>query len=144
MEVKDISRPDLIEPERGPGWWPDPLLPVPRLLATAGEACVAWITVSADPACPPGNFTANVVLETADEHKSVALSVEVFGFALPTIFKLRTAIDFDRKKLSAVYANAFNVPGRKSRSPAWIANITRVYEDWMLRELRFNPGNICE
>ena len=42
VEVKDISRPDLIEPERGPGWWPDPLLPVPRLLATAGEAGVAW------------------------------------------------------------------------------------------------------
>ena len=86
-----------------------------------------------------------VALETADgQHKSVSLSVEVFGFALPTVFKLRTAIDFDRKKLSAVYDNAFNVPGRKSRSPAWIANMTRVYEDWMLRELRFNPGNICE
>jgi hypothetical protein len=143
VEVKDIYRPDLIEPEHGPGWWPDPLLPVPRLLATAGEACVVWITVSADVACPSGIFTASVALESADgTRRSIALAVEVFGFALPTVFKLRTAIDFDRKKLSAVYANTFDVPGRMARSPAWIANMTRVYEDWMLRELRFNPGNI--
>ena len=143
VEVKDIRQPALIEPERGPGWWPDPLLPVPRMIATPGEACVAWVTVTADAGCSPGNFSASVELQSSDgEHRSVTLAVEVFGFALPTTFKLRTAIDFDRQKLSAVYGNSFHIAGRTSRSSAWIENITRVYEDWILRELRFTPGNI--
>ena len=109
----------------GPGWWPDPTLRTTSAFAVAGVTTSIWVTVYAPVGTPAGDHAVSVTLlprsqarstpppppppsspgnppPWADHAITAAVTVTVFGFALPVAPTLLTAFNLDESKLASI------------------------------------------
>jgi len=113
-----------------PGWWPDPLLPVPRFDVAAEFAQPIWVTVWAPPGTAPGECSGAVeIAPENDRPVTIPLRAKVHGFALPRgAGNFQTAFALFDDQLRRVY-------GRLDES------MRLEWGDFVLRH-RVNPGSI--
>ncbi len=75
-----------------PGWYPDPLLATSRFDALPAMAQPVWVNVRTSAQTPPGSYEGRIRIKPANAPaSSVALTVTVWPFALPTATHVKTA-----------------------------------------------------
>jgi len=117
-------------PEAAPGWWPDPLLPVPEATVPAGFAQSLWFTVFAPSGTRPGTYAGTVTLRGSGQGAAtVAVQATVHAVSLPVQGHLKTAFALMDGYLETVYG--------KPLAPA----LRQSYGDFVLRH-RLNPDDI--
>ena len=116
--------------EAAAGWWPDPLLPVETVDVPKGFAQPIWVTVSAPPGTPPGDYEGTVTVSPQGrEPTAVQVRATVYGFQLPVRGHLKTAFALMDGFLEKVH-------GKPLR-----AALRQQYGDLVL-EHRLNPDDI--
>ena len=86
------------------GWWPDPLLPVSRVRARAGEATPLWLTFATADTTAPGVYRGSVEISVDGKPAgSVPLQVTVHHPVLPDSTTVRTAFSLYDDMLEKVY-----------------------------------------
>ena len=76
-----------------PGWYPDPLPPLPWPLAlSAGKNQPLWLTFHVGRDAQPGDYRGELKLKTSRGEVKVPLQVHVYDFALPEETHLRSAL----------------------------------------------------
>ncbi len=75
------------------GWWADPLLVAKPFDLEPGKVHPVWVTVKCPRDLPAGQYAGNVTISAAGgESRSVALTVNVWGFTLPVKGTLKAMI----------------------------------------------------
>ena len=102
-------------PQGGPGWWPDPVLPTSHAFGLAGLTTAIWVTVSAPTDAAAGKHSCTITLTPTGSAADVApivvrLIVTVFGFALPTTPALLTAFNMGEGALAKAYNETPRTP----------------------------------
>jgi len=116
--------------EAAPGWWPDPLLPVERVNVPKGFAQPIWVTVSAPPGTPPGDYEGTVTVSPQGREPTVVkVRATVYGFQLPVRGHLKTAFALMDGYLEKVHGKPLS------------AALRQQYGDFVL-EHRLNPDDI--
>ena len=80
------------------GWWPDPLMPLPRegFGVPDHHTQPLWLTVYAPPDARTGQYKAMVTIDAGDAGTlEVPVELEVLDYALPLRGRLRTIFGFD-------------------------------------------------
>ena len=98
------------------GWWPDPLLPVSRVAARAGEATPLWLTFATADTTAPGVYRGSVEI-SADGRPagSVPLRVTVHHPVLPDSTTVRTAFSLYDDMLGKIYGREIRAGSRSRR-----------------------------
>jgi len=112
------------------GWWPDPLLPVEAVDVPKGFAQPIWVTVSAPPGTPPGDYEGTVTVSPQGRRPTVVkVRATVHGFQLPVRGHLKTAFALMDGFLEKLHGKPLS------------AELRRKYGDFVLRH-RLNPDDI--
>ena len=98
------------------GWWPDPLLPVSRVAARAGEATPLWLTFATADTTAPGVYRGSVeILADGQPAGSVPLQVTVHHPVLPDSTTVRTAFSLYDDMLEKIYGREIRAGSRSRR-----------------------------
>ena len=101
------------------GWWPDPLLPVSRVAARAGEATPLWLTFATADTTLPGVYRGSVEISADGQPAgSVPLQVTVHHPVLPDSTAVRTAFSLYDDMLEKVYGTGTRAGSRSRRGEA--------------------------
>jgi len=119
-------------PQGGPGWWPDPLLPLAESTAffPANTTSAIWIDVRSTAGTRPGNFSVTINLTPGHVF---TIPVRVFDVQLPTTLRLKTAINLDEPSLNESYG----LKTEEELHAKWLE-----YAKTLLTDYRINPGTI--
>lgn len=95
ISVKRVDYVNCTEPTDDttkPGFYPDPLPDYAPFAAAAGVNAPVWVTVYVSPKTPAGEYKGTVDVTGGGMGKvSIPVSLRVWGFALPSVSRLRTA-----------------------------------------------------
>lgn len=87
-----------------PGWWPDGLLPVEKLLIPDDNTFGVWFNVRTGKETAPGLYHGTVTLRPAGAAAvEIPLTVRVWDFTLPDRPALKTSFDIDWADIRSVY-----------------------------------------
>lgn len=101
------------------GWWPDPLLPVSRVVARAGEATPLWLSFTTADTTAPGVYRGSVEISADGQPTgSVPLQVTVHHPVLPDSTTVRTAFSLYEDMLEKVYGTGTRAGSRSRRGEA--------------------------
>ncbi|NSW54371.1 MAG: DUF4091 domain-containing protein [Armatimonadetes bacterium] len=116
-------------PDAMPGWWPDPLLPVPDFDVAGGVTQSLWFTLYAPPGTPAGKYSGTVSVSPGNAQGfDVQVTANVYGFSVPDQPHIKTAFALMDGFLEKLYGPL---------SP----ELRRQYGDYVLRH-RLNPDDI--
>ena len=113
-----------------PGWHPDPLPPLMLPLALrSGLNLPLWVTFHVADHTKPGDYQADLSLETSFGTVKVPLRVHVYGFSLPVETHLRSAVGLEAGAINRYH----RLTDRKARE--------EMYEQYLLNyaEHRISP-----
>lgn len=72
------------------GWYPDPILPINPVHATAGATTAIWLTYYIPEGTTPGTYTGSVVVRGAAGELTVPVEFKVWDFSIPKVSEFST------------------------------------------------------
>ncbi|MCL2742907.1 MAG: DUF4091 domain-containing protein [Planctomycetaceae bacterium] len=128
----DQIRKHPADTEGGPGWWPDPLLPVERFDVPAGQTQPIWVTVYVPKGTKPGTYSGTVSLVPKNALKAeIPITVKVWNLELADEGHFQNAFAMMNGFFEKVYSMKPVTPELRKR-----------YGDFMLKHRLTPEGDI--
>lgn len=113
------------------GWWPDPLLPNRVFDVAARETQPVWVTVSAEPGAPAGEYNGALRIRAAGKLRKMPYRVRVYDVELPQRQQLRNAAFMSPQSLYAHYRTAGGIDGDE---------FFAIYKRWVRKAFSLHLG----
>jgi hypothetical protein len=121
--------------ERGPGSYPDPLMPAAEFTVDKLSRVPVWITLKTPRECSAGIYRGRVtIVPGGQKPTTVPLNLKVWDFSLTDQTHLKTLTWLGEGAISAFYGSPMTPGGSTNQEDA-----VRAYEDFLL-EHRLGPG----
>ena len=114
------------------GWWPDPLLPNRPFDVARGETQPVWVTVSAAPGTPAGEYKGTLRVRTGPGRpRAMPYRVHLYDVDLPARQELRNAAFMPPQSLYAHYRTPGGIDGDEFFS---------MYKRWVRKAFSLHLG----